>query len=42
MYHQYHNGMTQDFGSAYLVDMKRAKSRDGTIGSISGCLEYPF
>lgn len=42
MYHQFHNGMTADFGPQYLVDMKKIKMQDGTVKSMPGCLEYPF
>lgn len=34
--------MTKDFGKEYLVGMKSAKAKDGTISSVQGCLEYPF
>jgi hypothetical protein len=42
MYHQFHNGMGKSFPVTYLKGMKEAKLKDGTIGSVPGCLEYPF
>jgi NH3-dependent NAD+ synthetase len=42
IYHQYHNGIGKSFSKSYLVDMKDAKTKDGTIRNVAGCLEYPF
>lgn len=42
VYHQYHNGIGKSFPTEYLRDMKKAKLQDGTIGSVSGCMEYPM
>ena len=42
MYHQFHQGMGKSFPREYLVDMKKTKQQQGAIGSVSGCLEYPF
>ena len=42
VYHQYHNGMGASFPTEYLRDMKKAKLRDGTIGTVSGCMELPM
>lgn len=42
VYHQFHNGMGKSFPQEYLVDMKKAKIRDGTLRNQQGCMEYPF
>ena len=42
VYHQYHNGIGKAFPSEYRNDMKQAKLKDGTIGGVNGCMEYPM